>query len=349
MSDLERFSPSVSSAEKNTIQVALAVYDPTGKYSRHAGVAMTSLFSRTSNPVCVTILCDKTLSKDNRDRFQKTADAFKQEVRFIDVSHSISNIGPKLDEFARSFSRGTLFRLTIPDVLDVGKVIYLDCDVAVNLDIFELWNIDIEDLSLAAIFDAAIIRARRKLHSRVRAWAMRYDGEKYFNAGVLLMNLDRIRREKCNLIEEAIKFFTRYYRCAEFPDQDFLNVFFGNDVRHIDERFNRISDHHNIDNSILHLTGRQKPWVAPLCEPRDYLYWNTFARSEWQDQTVDAMLEMHKNNDHIHNHTSDCWRHILMRWKKDILINNGVIRWFKDVKICFIELCYRFFDKLGWV
>lgn len=323
-----------------SIQVVLAVYDPSGTYSRHAGVVMTSLLARTRSPVCLSVLHDATLTSDNRERMERTASAFEKDIRFVDVSDAVARMGDNLDDITGTFSRGTLFRLLIPELLNAEKALYLDCDIAVNLDVAELWAIDIEDVSLAAVPDRSVKKAQHRLHEKVRCRVMRYDAENYFNAGVLLMNLPRIR-QKYDLVREAARFFRRYRLCLDYPDQDLFNVLFRDDARLIDERFNRITNHHDIENAILHLTGKYKPWSHHLCEPRDRFYWQIFAQSEWRDQLVDAMLDMYENNPVAHQHTSDCIRRILGRWEKDILMHNGIVRAGRDFMICLNERRYR--------
>ena len=324
----------------NLIHVALGVYDPRGTYSRHVGVLMTSLFVAASGQVRVTVLHDETLSEDNRSRMRRTGDVFGQDVCFLDLSSSVSRLGADLEGIVGHFSRGCLFRLFIPEVLQVSKAIYLDCDIAVDLDIAELWNLPLEDASLAAAKDATIVSRSGKRHERLRSWAMGYDGREYFNSGVLLMNLDRIRR-KFDLVEESVRFFKRYAHVCSYPDQDFLNVLFRGDVRFIDERFNRITERRDIKDSIMHLTGKYKPWTFHLCDPRDIFYWRTFARSEWKDQLVDAMLEMYKANPTAHPHSSDCMKRLLTRWKKDLLTNNGLVKLGNDLRIYATELRRR--------
>jgi lipopolysaccharide biosynthesis glycosyltransferase len=200
---------------RDLIRVVLALCDPSGNYSRHAGVVMTSLFQRASSRVLVTILHDATLTDDNRSRFQKTADTWKQEICFINVSQLISKIGEEIDRIARHYSRDALFRLLIPDVVDAAKALYLDRDTAVNLNIAELWTIDFGECSIGAAFDKPMIERGQKLHRKIRAWAMRYDRRKYFNAGVLLMNLDRTRQRN-DLVTETFAFFKHYHWCCDF-------------------------------------------------------------------------------------------------------------------------------------
>lgn len=325
------------------VRIVLAVYDPKGTYARHAGVLMTSVFLHTERPVHVTLLHDTTLNDANRLRLRKTAERFSQKLSFLDVSERIARIGIDPDAVTREFSRGSLYRLMIPDVLPVGKVLYLDCDVAVNGDIAELWDLSVDGVSLAAAKDVVIAGHHDKLHEKVRAWAMGYDGERYFNSGVLLMNLDRIRA-KHDLLSEATRFFKRYRHCADMPDQDFLNRLFHDDLLTLDGRFNLIEDSQNIENAVLHLTGKYKPWVAHRSTPRDYFYWKMFAESEWRDQLVDALLEVYKNNPVAHLHTAACRRRILGRWGKDLLRNNFLAKTLRELSRCLTELRLRAHD-----
>ena len=60
-----------------------------------------------------------------------------------------------------------MYRLLIPQVLtsDIETVIYLDSDIIVNLDINELWRINLEDKPLGAIpeiFASPVYQTRRK-------------------------------------------------------------------------------------------------------------------------------------------------------------------------------------------
>ena len=72
------------------IHVALAVHDPSGTYSQHAGVTMTSIFENTSSPVTIHLLHDDTLTQENREKFIKTAQKYSQEIEFIDISKSFT-------------------------------------------------------------------------------------------------------------------------------------------------------------------------------------------------------------------------------------------------------------------
>lgn len=325
----------------NTIQIVLGLHDPRGTYCRHAGVLLTSLFGHTASPVHVSILHDSTLTEDNRARLRRTGERYGQTIDLIDVSDRISRMGDDIGKLTGDFTPGTLFRLLIPDLISSAKVIYLDCDVVVRLDIALLWNIPIDDVSLAGVPDSeAEPRRRKKLRNRIRCRLMRYDAQNYFNAGVLSMNLERIR-ERHDLLQEAAHFFRRFRHALTYPDQDFLNATFRDDVRLIDDRFNWYRAALREGDVIVHLMGSFKPWKFHRCTPRDRLYWDTFAESEWRDQLVAAMFETYKNHPFAHCHSADCARRLLSGWKRKLLVDNPTVRVCKNLRILLAELRYR--------
>ena len=91
----------------------------------------------------------------------------------------------RVDKWA---SIAVYYRLLAPRLLPdtIEKVLYLDSDLIVRKSLAPLWNTDIADRPLAAVPDYIGGTAGRDLGLP--------DGTKYFNSGVLLMNLQYWRR-----------------------------------------------------------------------------------------------------------------------------------------------------------
>lgn len=102
-----------------------------------------------------------------------------------------------------------------------SHIIYLDTDTICNNDIKELYDLDIENYELLAVRD-------------VYVWGMKNKG-KYFNSGVLYLNLDKIR--ETHYFEKARKLCNE--RKMVFLDQDALNYTYTN-IKLIDRKFNTI-------------------------------------------------------------------------------------------------------------
>ncbi|MDR3230235.1 MAG: glycosyltransferase family 8 protein [Synergistaceae bacterium] len=319
----------------DAIHIALSVYDPRGTYSRHAGVVMASIFENTKSPVCVHILHDETLTEDNRARFIETAEPYGQRVEFHDVSPLIERMGNEIIEMAQGRgSVGKLFRLTVQDLLPVDKVIYLDCDIVVNMDIRELWDISLENYSIAGVLD-------RPIHKRFSLKALRLkcmgcDRKTYINSGVLFMNLALIKT-KYKLFQESIAWFQRCQHYSDLVDQDMINSCFRGDIKIIDSQFNNCSAHlksgfrselSEVSGCILHAIITLKPWETLRNSALDRLYWKAFLKTSWgrltPDELADFMLEIAYNSETTHRHTSQCYKKIFYRLWQDIFCNEIV-------------------------
>lgn len=325
----------------DAVQVVLGVYDPSGTYARHAGVVMASIFRSTRSGVLVHILHDSTLTEQNRARLQETADRFGQGVAFIDVSESIARLGATAVQTAGKFlSVGCLFRLLIPDLLPCEKVIYLDCDVLVNLDIRELWDVDLEGNCIGGVRDPKI-KKKNRIFSRdfLIARLIGVNLADYINSGVLVMNLDKIRAT-CNLAQEAFAYFERYSHCAPPIDQNFINSIFYGKCRLLDGKFNRKSKDPGDGKAILHVMGNPKPWHAYDHELACRLYWNSMAESAWKDDVREAMLDTAFTSPMNHRKTSQCYQKIRGRLYRDVF--SGNLRNLREIlHILYVEFLFR--------
>jgi lipopolysaccharide biosynthesis glycosyltransferase len=339
----------LSAGSSGEIEVALCFCDLSGVYARYAGTLVTSLFSHTRHKVRVTVLHDTTLTEDNRRRFERTAERWGQKIQFIDVSEPVMRLAKNPDKVSSNITRGTIFRLMIPELLDVPKAIYLDSDIIVNMDIAELWDAPVEarGVSLAAVRDAYTFhvwgrgpeKARsglsgplprplpesvrlapgERLHRRMRARILRYKPEDYFNSGVLVMNLLRIRETHPSLTAEVFDFMERYVPWAELADEAFLNARFQGDVLYLDERFNLMWDCYNIDDAILHMLS--KPWKTPRISPRDELFWKTFIESEWGDTLMDTLIRIYQGKPLASYHSIDCLKLVASRLPRHLRLH----------------------------
>lgn len=177
---------------------------------------------------------------------------------------------------------GCCYKLLIPDIFpSLDKIIYLDCDILVNLDIHELWSIEPDDKSIAASLDevpfmeiSALRRTQLKLSG--------CNKNTYINSGMLVMNLKKFH-EKGNFFTEAHEWLIRHSHMQLFPDQDALNSIFRDDIKFLDERFNLDILNRDISNSIFHM-WRSKPWKEFTNAPHQLLYWDMYLRSAWGEK-----------------------------------------------------------------
>lgn len=102
------------------------------------------------------------------------------------------------------------YRLKLPSLTDIDKVLYLDSDIIVKQDIAKLYSYDITDYYTAMVEDkcSSIMKRRVQLSK----------DEIFFNAGVTLMNLKAFRE---NDLERII--FEKLRASTYYTDQDVIN------------------------------------------------------------------------------------------------------------------------------
>lgn len=119
-------------------------------------------------------------------------------------------------------SKTSLLKYYIANVLpQLDKVLYLDTDILVLHDLTELFETDVHDVYLAAVKDPSWFFENGhvvELNLDDRGF--------YFNTGVMLMNLAKIRED--GLVQKLEDFTNNNFRT--YMDQDALNVVVGDKV-----------------------------------------------------------------------------------------------------------------------
>ncbi len=303
------------------IQVVLAFCDPRGTYCRHAAATAASIFTNTRRSVTVHVLHDETLTDANRGKLEQLADSFGQSVAFHDVSAFMAQAALSEKGLPPGpGSKGTLFRLAMPQVLDAPRAIYLDCDVIVNRDIGDLWDQDLKGKAIAAVPDTwsldLIERGIPLGWRKGYLWdLMAIAPGEYFNAGVLLLDQEKIRWDY-NFAGAVAQVYRTFGACLTMADQDCLNAVFAHDKVLLDESFNRIRcdgvGQEDLWGTIWHLAGA-KPW-SELSRPWvDGLYWRYLAMTPYctsQEELIHLMVQSVISGGALHRHSADCMKRL---------------------------------------
>lgn len=107
----------------------------------------------------------------------------------------------------------TYYRISIPELFDetVSKVLYLDCDMVVKGNILDLHELDIDGYHLGAVHNLS-----NHTHRKIGI-----PQNEYFNAGMLLINLDLWRRD--NIPDAVFRFKVENAHRMSGNDQCALN------------------------------------------------------------------------------------------------------------------------------
>ncbi len=190
---------------------------------------------------------------------------------------------------------GTYYRLLLPDLLPkMSKVLYFDCDIIFDLDVQELWNVDVKDYCMAGALDMNLVRYNNGADEFVRDFLMGCNFHTYVNAGVLVMNLNMIRK-RGNLFQDAMNWLNTHVHLMQLSDQDIINCLFYKSIKIIDHRFNNMCPiiEQETLNSIIHASGFNRAWEITGM-PYQKMYWKTYLISEWgrnksPEEVIDAI------------------------------------------------------------
>ena len=241
------------------INIFFAVND---LYVKYLSVTMASILMNTKSEVSFFVI-----SHDITDKSKKKLAQLKNiknfDIEYIDIDSKKLDVIP---ESSRSdISVETNYRFLVSTLKpNMKKCIFLDVDLVVDKDIFELWNTNIEDYYMAAVTD-------RINFSQNKSWICQLPlpkGSMYVNTGVTLINLDLWRK---NNIEQKIFECSQKYRdLLKFPDQDILNIVLTNKIKILENRYNADCNHNYFIEEervkafsnpiILHWVGKNKPW-----------------------------------------------------------------------------------------
>lgn len=213
------------------IDICFAIRDAVGTYSKYVGVAMCSLLENTDVQCCFHVLHDGTLCDVDKGKMVELVTRYGAIIKFYEVKMPSMPIDY---ENLQRFTIATLFRLKLPEILmDVKRVIYLDADLVVNLDIEQLWQVNLCGKSIAGCVDTAT--DIRKYLCEIGLIEIK----NYINAGVLILDLQSIRK-KMNLLQKSIDFFIQYPK-TNYYDQDALNYIFKGDILYLPGEYNTSS------------------------------------------------------------------------------------------------------------
>jgi lipopolysaccharide biosynthesis glycosyltransferase len=194
------------------------------------------------------------------------------------------------------FGLASYFRLLIPEVLPrtTRRAVYVDADTLILDDLSSLWSAGLEDKALGAVQDPWVMSLSDSgiPQAEFRAPAT----EPYFNSGVLLMDLERWRRQR--LARNVLEYLKRRKSNVRFPDQDALNAVFAGNWHVLHPRWNlsyqgRGSLHHVPVTQrfhfaeaiacpgILHYLAGPKPWQKGSRSHRLFLYYYYLDRTRW--------------------------------------------------------------------
>ncbi len=223
-------------------------------------------------------IANSSLERDDISEIESAVAEGNIKVHDVKVTDGYFRNTPVIERLSEESFYRLLAFLYLP--LELDRCLYLDPDILINKSLDELYNIDMGDNYIAA---AGHTRGFTELVNNKR---LSLSGEnRYFNSGVMLMNLALIRRDFT--LETVLSCLDENMSRLILGDQDAANILFDNKVILLDEKkynldercFKYCKKHQGFDiedvkreTAIIHYNGKYKPWLDGYKGELDILY-----------------------------------------------------------------------------
>lgn len=270
-------------------------------YARHMGAAVHSLLTNNTEFDKIRIhVIDNHIAPENIKRLEDTVGQFAN-ASLIRIPFDPWRDKLKLDP-VWPISLSSYARLFVAQMLPetIGRVLYLDSDMIICGSLRPLWETDLGDCVVGAVQD--YVGDRTKI-----AVGLSPD-EAYFNAGLLLIDMDKWREQQ---IEAAcLSFIEAHNGSVAHHDQGVLNGVLHDRRMLLPVRYNLMTIHYLFNRRkltryfndhadfygetemekaldapvILHFTPSftSRPWVKTCRHPKKQAYWDSLGNTPWR-------------------------------------------------------------------
>lgn len=264
-------------------------------FIRHAAVMFVSLFENHDKTVKIRIhAIVESLKPTDRQKLTLLVHEHGAVINYYELTNeNLAYIESLPLNQKAHVSKAAYFRLMMPEILpkELKKILYLDCDIIIQDELFTLYREDIKNYALAACKELD----RAKFNSTRLDLPSFSD---YFCSGIMLVNLDYWRKNKVS--NRAFNYLSLFSDSILWWDQDALNgclhnewkclhpryncdptMYFYNGWINYDERF--VMDWLDAvkNPAIIHYLTAAKPWQVLCTHPLKGLYYNYLKKTPW--------------------------------------------------------------------
>ncbi|GHV68687.1 LPS 1,2-glucosyltransferase [Bacteroidia bacterium] len=253
-------------------------------------VLLKSLFANNTN-ICITVnllYLTSSIKEDDISFLEDFIHEHGQLCRRVGVTDEQLKEVPDCRQ-----GKDTFLRLLLPKLLpEVTNILYLDGDIIVNDSLSFFCSININDKYLICAKDSANFFMQE--HCKNLGLP---ENVSYFNAGVLFMNLELMRRD--NITSKLLDYMVVNKDIILFNDQDILNGVLWEKIVYFPPKYNMnwllepdvsqsIWTKEDIreaksNPAIVHYIGPVKPWNYLSYHPQTKLWWKYLRMTPFKD------------------------------------------------------------------
>ena len=219
--------------------------------------------------VCTDLYVAHAALEEEDFRFlEETVAGYDIRIHNIQITDRYFKDTPVLERIPEESFYRLLAFLYLPE--EVDRCLYLDPDIFIRKPLLELYQMDMGSACIAA---AGHMHGLGNFFNKIRLGIYNKQ-ERYINSGVMLMNLQAIRRDFT--LEKVLDCLEENAQWLVLGDQDMTNILFGSRTIFLDEhiynldertlrRGRRRGDFTLEDaaeqSAIIHYNGKYKPWL----------------------------------------------------------------------------------------
>lgn len=255
-------------------------------YAQHLAVTLASVFENNNDELRVYVL-DGGISDENKEKILALKNDYDFEIEFVKIDKSMFDKCPAGKK--NHVTLATYYRLLLADICpNVDKILYLDVDLVVRSNLKELFDIDMKGKYFAGVSDCEEMVNTARLGL-----------EKYCNAGVILLNLQKWRED--NITEKFFKWMEENSERIVLHDQDVLNSTLQDGILSLDKHWNvQVSKYDSSKDfvkilpeaKIIHYIGKHKPWHADNKQLAKNEYFKYLKLTQWKNYIYKYYFEL---------------------------------------------------------
>lgn len=258
-------APVTSTLEQPLSSVVYAIDEG---YVEPMAASLQSLIDTWIGPAPTVTVLDCGLEAESRHALFRSFTTIDLHIQTVEVARLVHL--PMLKHFGAPAS---FARLLMHEYLDPSwtRALYLDADTLVLRSLADFQVLPLLGSPVAAapeMYSPTISNSHAFPHFRRFQISPH---QLYFNSGVLIIDLDQWRAQRCG--ERTLQFIGQHRELLRYPDQDALNVVLGSEVTPLDPSwncgwmwddpsFNGYEWYGDVAKRALirHFMGEEKPW-----------------------------------------------------------------------------------------
>ena len=208
------------------------LYQSDNNYAPYMGVSICSLLENNKEAGSINIyIIDDGINGDNKEKINSLSLKYPAKISYLtgDILLEDADLVKTFEYTQFRKNTHSYFKMFIDRLLpDLNeRIIYIDCDTVVEGDITGLESIDLKGRAIGMVQDSLV--------SSVKTSVGMDDTERYYNSGVILIDLKRWKEINCS---DRIYKHIRDIRTYGTVDQDVLNVELHDEISTLPVRYN---------------------------------------------------------------------------------------------------------------